>query len=308
MYVNYDYYRIFYYVGKYKSISRAAKILENSQPNVTRAMNNLEAQLGCRLLVRSTKGVGLTEQGKKLYEHVEVAVEHFTAGEREIASLQALETGELFIAATEVALHGILLKALQVFRQKYPGIHIRVSNYSTPEAIEAVRKEHAELAAASVDEIDIPGVTCIPLKEYTECLTAGNDYSTLSGKELSLKELTGYPWISLKRETQTFKFYDRFFMKHGLSFEPDLQAATMDQIPPMVMSGLGLSFLPEFIAEPEIEAGRMVRLKLKEQSPARKICMVYGKRRTLSAPAVELLKVMRSMAEDKRSFEGRRIL
>ena len=53
MNVNYEYYRLFYYVCKYHSITRAANVLRMSQPNVTRALNRLEEQLGCKLLVRS---------------------------------------------------------------------------------------------------------------------------------------------------------------------------------------------------------------------------------------------------------------
>lgn len=48
-----DYYRIFYYVAKYKSFSKAAKILHNNQPNISRTMNNIESEFGCKLLVRS---------------------------------------------------------------------------------------------------------------------------------------------------------------------------------------------------------------------------------------------------------------
>ena len=47
--ITYDYYRIFYYVAKYKSFTHAAQILMSSQPNVTRSMNNLEKQLGVKL-------------------------------------------------------------------------------------------------------------------------------------------------------------------------------------------------------------------------------------------------------------------
>ena len=55
MEVTYDYYRIFYYAAKYKSFSQAATILMSNQPNVTRAIHNLESQLGCRLFIRSNR-------------------------------------------------------------------------------------------------------------------------------------------------------------------------------------------------------------------------------------------------------------
>ena len=61
MSVSYEYYKIFYYVGKYHSFNKAASVLMNSQPNITRAMNNLESELDCKLFFRSHKGSGIPE-------------------------------------------------------------------------------------------------------------------------------------------------------------------------------------------------------------------------------------------------------
>lgn len=60
MAVPYDYYRIFYYVAQHKSFTKAAEALGNNQPNITRCMNNLEQDLGCKLFVRTNHGVSLT--------------------------------------------------------------------------------------------------------------------------------------------------------------------------------------------------------------------------------------------------------
>ena len=67
-----DYYRIFYYVAQYQSFSKAAEILGNNQPNLSRCMNLLESELGCKLLVRTNRGVSLTPEGQRLFEHVYV--------------------------------------------------------------------------------------------------------------------------------------------------------------------------------------------------------------------------------------------
>lgn len=55
MAVPYDYYRIFYYVAQHKSFTKAAEALGNNQPNITRCMNNLEQDLGCKLFVRTNQ-------------------------------------------------------------------------------------------------------------------------------------------------------------------------------------------------------------------------------------------------------------
>ena len=81
MAVNYEYYRCFYYVAKYKNLTRAASAIMSSQPNVTRVMHNLEHELGCRLITRSNRGIALTEEGERLYQHVAAAIAHLQQGE-----------------------------------------------------------------------------------------------------------------------------------------------------------------------------------------------------------------------------------
>ena len=116
MEVTYDYYRIFYYAAKYKSFSQAATILMSNQPNVTRAIHNLESQLGCRLFIRSNRGAELELENEK-----------------------KLEQGTVTIGVSEIALHLLLLPVLGEFRRKYPKIRLRISSYTAPQAIQTVR-------------------------------------------------------------------------------------------------------------------------------------------------------------------------
>ena len=66
MNVNFEYYKIFYYVAKYQNFTKAAHALNNSQPNITRAMNCLEDEVNCRLFIRTNRGVCLTPEGERL--------------------------------------------------------------------------------------------------------------------------------------------------------------------------------------------------------------------------------------------------
>ena len=59
MYVDWEYYKIFYYVAKYQNFTKAARVLGNNQPNITHSMNRLESQLNCVLFIRSNRGVTL---------------------------------------------------------------------------------------------------------------------------------------------------------------------------------------------------------------------------------------------------------
>ena len=117
MYISYDYYRIFYYVAKYGNVSQAAKLLLNNQPNMTRTIKKLEGELGCPLFLRSKKGMKLTPEGEKLYEHIRIAMEHIDAGEAELTENRNLQNGTVYIAASEVALRRRLSALSRTGRQ-----------------------------------------------------------------------------------------------------------------------------------------------------------------------------------------------
>ena len=103
--INFEYYKIFYYVAKYENITRAAAALGSNQPNVTRVMKLLESQLGCRLFIREARGIRLTEEGERLYSHVEVAYRHLMNAQEEIGEPAILGGGSVEIGTTETALH-----------------------------------------------------------------------------------------------------------------------------------------------------------------------------------------------------------
>ena len=124
--ITYDYYRIFYYVAQYKSFTKAARALHNNQPNITRCMNNLEQELKCTLFLRSNKGIALTPEGRQLYEHVALAFEQLSIGEEEIRQNGELEHGLVSIGASENALRLILLEKLELFREQYPHVRLRL--------------------------------------------------------------------------------------------------------------------------------------------------------------------------------------
>lgn len=75
----YDYYRIFYHVAQQHSFTKAAEVLHNNQPNITRCMNNLETELGCHLFVRSNRGVSLTPEGQKLLTTLQLPLNNWSS-------------------------------------------------------------------------------------------------------------------------------------------------------------------------------------------------------------------------------------
>ena len=69
--INFEYYKIFYFVAKYRNMTKAAAALGSNQPNVSRIIKLLESQLNCRLFIREARGIRLTQEGELLYSHAE---------------------------------------------------------------------------------------------------------------------------------------------------------------------------------------------------------------------------------------------
>ena len=170
----------------------------------------------------------------------------------------------------------------------YPGIRLKLYNHSTPEAIEAVKSGKIDFAVVSTPaEVDSP-LKQIMLMPFQEILVGGTTFTALGSQELSLREVKNYPMISLGRETMTYKFYNSVFLSHGLDLSPDTEAATADQILPLVKCKLGLAFLPQPMAAPSLLKKEIVQIPLKDEIPERQICLVYDSQHPMGAAAREL--------------------
>lgn len=300
MNVNFEYYKIFYYVAKYENFTKAARVLGNSQPNITRAMNSLEQQIHSTLFVRTNRGVQLTPEGQRLYTHVSAAMLQLWAAEEELTDSTGLTHGSIAIGASETALNIYLLDKLKEFHMKYPGIRLKIYNHSTPQAIEAVKSGMIDFAVVST-----PAAVEAPLKEivlesFQEVLVGGRTFMALGSQEISLWELKNYPLICLGRETMTFQFYNQLFLSYGLELSPDTEVATTDQILPLVRHELGLAFVPKAMAREFIMEREIVQIPLKEEIPKRDICMVLDNQHPLSAVARQLKNMILQEVEEEK--------
>lgn len=289
MYIGYDYYRIFYYVAKYGNVTQAARVLLNNQPNLTRAVKTLESELGCPLFIRSNRGMKLTPEGERLLRHIRIAIENIEAGEAEIIESRNLERGSVFVAASEVALHCVLLPVLKKYRSLYPGIKLKISNHSTPQAIDAIKNGFADIAVVTTPTLPSAMLEEITVRKFREVAVCSSAFSELWGRKVSFEELLSYPLISLGTQTKSYEFYSEFFAGEGLRYQPETEAATADQIVPMVKADLGIGFVPEEFLE-GIEGVSVIETE--NPLPEREIRVVKRCEQPLGIAAKEMEKLI----------------
>ena len=200
MAANFEHYKIFYYVARYGSFTKAAELLYSNQPNITRIIRILETELDCKLMQRSNRGITLTEEGERLYRRVSVAFEQIELGEEEVRQSAALQDDSIVIGVSETALHLYLMEILRAFHETYPGVRLKIYNYSTPGAAKALKEGIIDLAVVTAaDQKELEGVAdhVVLVKSFYDVLIAGRRLESLSQKTNELKSLEPYSLISL---------------------------------------------------------------------------------------------------------------
>ena len=277
--INFEYYKIFYYVAKYGNITKAAAALGSNQPNVTRTMKLLESRLSCRLFIREARGVSLTEDGQRLFYHVEIAYNHLLKAQQEIGPREFDGAGTVEIGATETALHLCLLDAMADFREQYPRVRVKIHNHTNLEILKYLTGGRLDFAVITTPfDVEKP-FHREKLMTFQEILVGGPQYAHVGKEKIDLDGLKDFPWIGLGKGTATYEFYKNFFACLGADIELDMEVATSDLMLPLVRDNLGIGFVPEALARPFLDQKQLVALDFGLAAPPRAIEIISDRGR-----------------------------
>lgn len=289
---NLEYYKVFYYVAEYGSLTRAAERLSISQPAVSQALKQLEDLLQTKLFVRASRGIRLTLEGESLYLHVKKGYEEIELGEKKLLKMLNLESGELHIGASDMTLRFYLLPFLERYHEEYPHIKVMVTNAPTPETLVLLKEGKIDFGVVSTPFQESSELSVLKVKEIEDCFVAGRKFMQYKNRMLDLQELEKLPMISLEKNTSTRTFMDRFLLKNGVEMHPEFELATSDMIVQFSKRNLGIgSVMKEFAAE-ELESGKLFELRFNKIIPKRHICVVTEKKTPISRAAKELLSML----------------
>ena len=292
MEINLEYFKMLYYVGRYGSLTRAAKELHISQPAVSQSIKNLEDALGQQIFVRSKKGVTLTKEGQTLYEYVARGYEEMQEGVRKLHMLKNLDSGELKIGASDMTLRFYLLPYLETFRQQYTKIKVSVTNAPTPRTIENLLNGEIDFGVVSSPVDDIPNIKTIAVQEIQDIFIVGDRYKELSEKEISLNDIGDIPYLSLEGRTASQSYIDDLLRGMGINLTPELSLATSDMIVSFVERGFGLATVVNNFAEEKLAEGKIYKVITKEVIPPRQILVAYDERRVKTRATAALFEIM----------------
>lgn len=293
MNISLEYYKIFYYVAKCRSITAAAGELCISQPAVSQGLKQLEQALGTKLFIRTAKGVTLTNEGITLYTYVKNGYEQILLGEQKLQEMLNMTTGEIRIGASDMTLQFYLLPYLRRYHQLYPDIKVTVTNAPTPQTIEHLRAGRIDFGIVSQPFAAEQHLQVLPVREIQDVFVAGGRFWSYKNKMLRYADLADLPIISLEQDTSTRRYLDTFLADNQVKLEPEFELATSDMIVQFALQNLGIGCVVRDFAERYIQTDELFVLQFDKQIPKRQICVVNNERMPLSIAAGKLMELLR---------------
>jgi DNA-binding transcriptional LysR family regulator len=275
MSINFELYKVFYYVAKHLSFSEAANHMYISQSAVSQSVKQLEEQLGARLFSRNTKQVKLTKAGELLFQHVEQAYNFLRTGERSISELHSLQQGEIKIAASDTICKYFLLPYLKQFHQLYPKIKINITNRPSPICAELLAKGLVDVSVMNLPNSEYDKSLKISrLKPLQDVFIAGPKFRQLQGRTLELDELMTYPLLMLERNSTTRLFFEQYLQANQLKTTPEIELDSVDILIELVKIGLGISFIAKEYIQKELTQKEIITLNVNAEIPRRYLGVV----------------------------------
>lgn len=285
---NLELYKVFYYVAKTGSLTKAAAELSISQPAVSQSMKQLEKVLNAKLFKRTAKGVRLTDEGEVLFPYIEKGYESIEKGEKKLRSLISLDSGEISIGVSDMTLKSYLLPFISNFHKEYPKVNINLVSASTMKTIEALDNNLIDFGLVSSCSLDREDLIFKEVCEIQDILIAGSGFSHLAGQQLPYQLLSHLPLISLNKNTVSRQYTDQFFESNHVTLSPEFELENLEMVTSFVKQNFGIGLVVREYVQDDIDSKTVFPLNFFPEIPKRHISVVT-KDDSLLSPAAKAL-------------------
>ena len=226
------------------NLTEAAKALFTSQPGVSKAIIELEEELGVDIFTRHGKRIrGLTEPGRAVLKAVELIMQEIEGLKQIGREFAAQDSGSLTIATTHTQARYSLPPVVQAFMQKYPKVRLSLLQGNPKQVAEMVLRDQADLAIATESIAGIDGLISMPCYQWEHVVVVPTDHPLLKVKVISLEEIAHYPLITYDSAFAGRNKIDHAFALRQLKPDILLEAIDADVIKTYVELGMGVGII-----------------------------------------------------------------
>lgn len=296
--------RVFVAVSRYGSFSRAGEFIGLSQSAVSHSMKELEAEMGVRLLDRTTREVALTDAGLRLANRVEPLLDELHAMLLDTRSFGTQHNGRVRIASSQTISAQLMPQCIASGALQYPDIRVLLRDQAQQLVLNSVRNAEVDFGIV-IDPGENTDLDCEPILHEPFLMMCREDHAlaalpvvkwqALNGQKLVLQDYASGSRILIDGALKTQKVKAEIVQEIG-------HPATLF---PMVEAGIGISVIPA-LALPGPEGSKLVVKSLVPEIN-RVLMLVKRKNRSLSPAAQAIWQVVKEQAvllSEKRSQQG----
>jgi LysR family transcriptional regulator, cys regulon transcriptional activator len=237
------------------NLSKAAKALHTSQPGITRQIRQFEEELRAEVLVRRGNRIAaLTGPGRVIVEIARRILRDLENIRSVGADHAEANSGTLAVATSHVHARYILLPVLQLFRQRFPNVHLSVRQGNPDQIVQLVAAGGADLGLASAPTEETPTLVRLPCYRFRRCVLVPKRHPLLKKRRITLSDMAAYPMINLDVSFASGVAVMSTFQARGIVPNVVLTATDADVIKAYVAAGLGIATLPEIAFDPRQDA------------------------------------------------------
>lgn len=251
--------KVFYYVAKHLSFTKAAEELFVTQPAVTMQVDALERHYGTRLFTRDKKGLGLTEAGSILFTYAERIMLLAFEADQSLLNLTTHPQGVLRLGTTKTWARVLMPTYILGFQERFPDISIQLDEGSSAEMAMSVLYGRNDVAIVGrVPYDDRLEVVPFPGHEIDELVLAVHpDHPLAALASVTLKDLEATPLILREKGSGIRQVVMAEVEGQGLSLSVLLEASSVPFIKDLVAKGAGVSILTRISVDEEVRAGHI---------------------------------------------------
>ena len=278
--MNLQYLKSFYITVKLTSISKAAKELHVTQPGLSMQLQALEKDLDSKLLIRSNRGVELTDAGKILFDYADTILSLQNNIQRDLSNFKTSKK-ELFLGACKSIGEHALPCSIYIFKHQHPDLTINFNIYNSREVISRLKDKSINLGIVQ-EKMEEEGIVMELLGEDPLLLVTS---SAGQPKKITVSDLLKIPLISREKGSGTLEALQAGLENHSVKIE-DLnimyQLNSMEAIKSSVVSGKGMAFIPKLTIERELYEGTLQSVEVEGLSIQSAYYVAYRKKHPLS--------------------------
>ena len=285
--INYELYKVFYYVASTLSFSEASKKLFISQSAVSQSVKALEKKLDQSSFIRSTKRVQLTPEGEILLRHVEPAMNLIKRGEAQIMDA-ASGGGQIRIGASDTICRYFLVPYLERFHKEFPNAHIKVTNQTSIRCVDLLENGQVDFIVTNSPNAYLNNMFTIKkIKRFRDVFVANDAFASLKDKKITFSKLLEHPILMLDKKSTTSEFLHNLFQQRQLDLVPEVELSSNDLLLDLAKIGLGIAFVPDYCLDENTSS--LFTVQMAEPLPMRELVVAYNEHVPVSKAASQFL-------------------